>query len=146
VAAGGASCRCCTSFRSARVHGIGGVAAAAILVLCAAGPHLSLLHSATGAHQLRTSWGAPDQGAGVRRPIGPVGVRWSPGDQTNSLPLNLTLYFSFPFTFSHFIMDLCIEHASSSRSSADRYNTRFRSETDSLTFWALVVRRSQAIP
>jgi hypothetical protein len=48
-------------------------------------------------------------------------------------------------------MDLYIEHALSSRSIADRfnsYNILLYSENDSLTFffWALVVRRSQAIP
>jgi hypothetical protein len=61
----------------------------------------------------------------------------SAGDQTSSLPLDLTLYFSFSLhlLFSRFIIDLCIEHASSSRSKADKlnsYNTRLHSEIDSL--------------
>jgi hypothetical protein len=92
---------------------------------------------ATGAHQ-PSGLGAPDQGAFVRaRPDSdPLGSE-SAGDQTNSLPLDLTLYFPFSLhlLFSRFIIDLCIEHASSSRSKADRlnsYNTRLHSETDSL--------------
>jgi hypothetical protein len=97
TAVGGSSRGCCASTRSARVWTVGGVAAAANLVSLAAGPHLPYIAQCDGAHQLRASWGAPDQGAGERRPIGPVGVRRSLGDQSNSLPLDLTLYFSFPF-------------------------------------------------
>jgi hypothetical protein len=108
-------------------------------------PPPSFIPQCDGAHQLPTGWSAPYQGAGERRPIGPVEVRvWSLGDHSNSLPLDLNLYlfFFFPFTFSRFIIDLCIEYASSSRSLADSYNTCLHSETDSLTFWAFIVRRS----
>jgi hypothetical protein len=109
------------------------------LVLSAASLHL-LLYGAG-------RWGPPviwagrprsDQGAFVRArsDSDPLGSG-SAGDQTNSLPLDLTLYFPFSLhlLFSRFIIDLCIEHASSSRSKADRlnsYNTRLHSEIDSL--------------
>jgi hypothetical protein len=46
VAGGGASRRYCASLRSVRVHGVGGVAAATILVSCATGPHLSFYSAA----------------------------------------------------------------------------------------------------
>jgi hypothetical protein len=91
----------------------------------------------TGAHQ-PSGLGAPNQGALVRaRPDSDPLGSGSAGDQTNSLPLDLILYFLFSLhlLFSRFIIDLCIEHASSSRSKADRlnsYNTRLHSGTDSL--------------
>jgi hypothetical protein len=42
TAVGGSSRRCCARTRSARVFSVGGVAVAANLVSCAAGPHLLL--------------------------------------------------------------------------------------------------------
>jgi hypothetical protein len=106
----------------------------------AAGPHLLFIARRDGGPPARVELGAPDQGAGMRWPIGPVGIRWAREIKSNSLPLDLTLYYSFTFTFSRFVIDLCIEHASSSRSPVDgfsSYNSRFYSETDSLTFGPL---------
>jgi len=80
---------------------------------------------------------------------GPGPVRWDQDRReinSNILPLDLTLYslLSFSFTFTRFIIDLCIEHASSSRSLADRlnsYNARLHSETDSVILLGLKVQR-----
>jgi hypothetical protein len=124
--------------RSTRVWSVGGVYGTVNLVISAAGSHL-LLYGAgrQGAHQ-SSGLDAPNQGAFVRaRPDSDPLGSGSAGDQANSLPLDLTLYFLFSLhlPFSRFIIDLCIKHASSSRSKVDRlnsYNTRIHSETDSL--------------
>ena len=77
--------------------------------------------------------GAPDQGADPRDQlaIGSIG-----GDQTNILPLDLTLCLKLillTLSCSHSITDQCIERASSSRSVAirfDSYNAPLCFETD----------------
>jgi hypothetical protein len=84
-----------------------------------------------------TSWGAPDQ-AQMRG--GPSGLLGSDGLREINLTVSSLIspcIFLFLLLFSRFVIDLCIKHASSSRSSADRfssYNARFHSDTDSLTF------------
>jgi hypothetical protein len=80
----------------------------------AAGPHLLFIARRDGGPPARVRLERPRSGRGVSWVIGSVGIRWpKEGDKSNSLPLDLTLYYSFTFTFSRFVMDLCIEHASS---------------------------------
>jgi len=73
--------------------------------------------------------GAPDQGADPRAQL-------AGGDQTNILPLDLTLFLKLnllTLSCSHSITDQCIERASSSRSVAIRlnsYNAPLCFETD----------------
>lgn len=60
-------------------------------------------------------------------------------DQSNDLPIDL-IFCLFFFLISSLIIDLCIEHASLSRSIAHAFNihnTRLYSKTDLLSFWAL---------
>jgi hypothetical protein len=75
VAGGGASRRCCASFRSARVHGVSGVAAAAILVSCAAGPHLSFIAQCDGGPPAKNELGHPRPGRGCEQAHR---ARWDP--------------------------------------------------------------------
>jgi hypothetical protein len=60
--AGGASRRYYAHFRSARVAMSGGVAAAVILVSCAAGPHLSFIAQRDGGPPARNELGRPRSG------------------------------------------------------------------------------------
>ena len=67
--------------------------------------------------------GAPDQGADPRAQlvVGPIG-----GDQTNILPLDLTLFLKLnllTLSCSHSITDQCIKRALSSWSIATRLNS-----------------------
>jgi hypothetical protein len=85
--------------RSARVWGVGGVYGTVNLIYqcrrCRRPPPPFIWRRATGAHQ-PSGLGAPDQGAFVRtRPDSDLLGSGSTGDQTNSLPLDLTLYFPF---------------------------------------------------
>jgi hypothetical protein len=147
-----ASRRCCASPLDRLGLGLcrwGGCGAGESRTVCRWPPPPFIWRSATGAHQLDRAGTPPIRAREGKALSDPLGLRGGFGDQPNSLPLDLTLYYSFIFTFSRFVIDLCIEHASSSRSSVDgfsSYNSRFYSKTDSLTFWALVVRGSQAIP
>jgi hypothetical protein len=124
--------------RSARVWGVGGVYGTVNLVNQCRRPPPPFMCAGRRGPTSHMGWAPP-----IRARLcgqGPTRIRWGPGragDQTNNLPLDLTLYFHFSLhlLFSHFIIDLCIEHASSSQSNVDRlnsYNTRLHSETDSL--------------
>ena len=67
--------------------------------------------------------GAPDQGADPRAQLAVGSIA---GDQTNILPLNLTLFLKLnllTLSYSHSITDQCIEHELLSRSVAIRLNS-----------------------
>jgi hypothetical protein len=122
----------------------GGCDAGESRTVCRLPPPPFIWRSATGAHQLGRA-GTPLIRAREGKALSdPLGLRGGFGDQPNSLPLDLTLCFSFLY-FSRFFMDLYIEHASSSRSIADRfnsYNILLYSESNSIILWALLVQRS----
>jgi hypothetical protein len=90
------------------------------------GPHLLYIACATGAHQPCVAE-YPRSGRGQRVRIG----RWANSVEiySNILPLDLNLSFNLklclPFLSLFFcsITNQCIEHASSSRSVADRFNS-----------------------
>ena len=109
------------------------------LVICAAGPHLFLYSAVRRGPTSQRRAGAPPIRAPVRvGPSGPLGSEWAQEINLTVSPLISLCSFPF-FSLSHFIIDLCIEHLSSSRSSADRlssYDTRLHSETDASIFWA----------
>jgi hypothetical protein len=67
MAVGGSSRCCCASFRSTRVHDIGGVAAAMILISCAAGPLLSFIAQRDGGSPAKNELGRPRSGRGCEQ-------------------------------------------------------------------------------
>ena len=112
---------------------MGRLAAQENLVACARPPPLFFMVLCDGDPPTREWLDAPDQGADLRvqLAVGSIG-----GDQTNILPLDLTLFLKLnllTLSCSHSITDQCIERASSSRSDAIRfncYNAPFCFETD----------------
>ena len=96
-------------------------------------PHFSFMVLCDGGPPTIEWLDAPDQGVDLRAQliVGSIG-----GDQTNILPLDLTLFLKlnlFTLSCSYSITDQCIERASSSRSVAIRlnsYNAPLCFETD----------------
>ena len=103
------------------------------LVPCAPAPTSLFMALCDGGPPTMEWLDAPNQGVDPRAQltVGSIG-----GDQTNILPLDLTLFLKLnliTLSCSHSITDQCIERASSSRSVAIRlnsYNAPLYFETD----------------
>jgi hypothetical protein len=76
---GGASRRYCAQSRSARVAVSVGWRRRRFSCVVPLAPTYPFIAQRDGGPPARNELGAPDQGAEVRRPIGPVRVRWSTG-------------------------------------------------------------------
>ena len=88
---------------------------------CALAPHLPFYGAVRRGSTNHEAVRRPRSGRESKSLIGPI-----VGDQSNILPLDLTLRHKlnlFALSFSHSITDQCIERASSSRSVAIRFNS-----------------------
>ena len=112
---------------------MGRLAAQVDIVPCAPAPTFLFMALYDEGPPTMERLGAPDQGADPRAQLAVGPIR---GDQTNILPLDLTLFLKLnllTLSCSHSITDQCIECASSSWSVAIRinsYNAPLYFETD----------------